>query len=693
VVSVIVATVGAGVTSALAVTVVPAPSSARIVQFEPVVEPGEIVAALQETGEVVAIDDRGAVRTLVAGLAQPRAVQVLQDRSIVIAEAGADRLVGIGGRYGTTLTPITGYPFPSGLYQALDGTVYVTSFSEGRLSTVDLRTGSVTDLATGLDTPGGLIVRNGTAYIAELNGQRVVSVDQAGRVNPIAQDFQGPLGVAGGRGAALFVADYAANEVVRYENGERTVLASLAGPRAIVSDPVVPRSDEPYRLIVSFEQGIVEVDPETGTTDELISVAGAVGVTTVRGEATTTPTTPTGGSVPLTPGLDQQGGGDGAEGSEPSGSPMPVVVLGLVILAGLGGFLFVQLRMAHATGDEDDDAGARTGDETLHEAFGPCVTQELELERAQAALDSLLAQVEALQRVIEHGEAAAVEARARLQQAQAARQVAVSQRAVGGGEEPPADRSHPIHEAELHLSTDEGRAALASYRRGEIGPVDLARRWAELDEREAIATVRAAGERARQVDLTVPGPDEREATADLAEAEADMEHARADLTRLAARERECRATLAEADKALEACREANRGDAPEKGQDPDQLEAWGAGAPPRTGTEPAAPESEPSADTTPPPPAPDTAAAPPPPPAPDTAAAPPPPPGPDTAAGTDAPERPEPTSARSSGRRSLWKGRGQGDAPSTTAPGAGAQGDDGGEAEGFLVVPDDPAGG
>lgn len=682
---------GGGVASASATAVAPTQASARVAQFDPTVEPGEIVAALQETGEVVAIDDRGGVRTLVAGLAQPRAVQVLQDRSIVIAEAGADRLVGIGGRYGPTLTPITGYPFPSGLYQALDGTVYVTSFSEGRLSTVDLRTGEVTDLATGLDTPGGLVVRNGTAYIAELNGQRVVSVDQAGRVNPIAQDFQGPLGVAGGRGATLFVADYAANEVVRYENGERSVLVSLAGPRAIVSDPVVPRSDEPYRLIVSAEQGIVEVDPETGTPGQLISVEGAVGVTTVRGEATTTSTTATGGSVPLTPGLDQEGGSDGADGGEPSGSPMPVVVLGLVILAGLGGFLFVQLRMAHATGDEDDDAGARTGDETLHEAFGPCVTQELELERAQAALDSLLAQVEALQRVIEHGEAAAVEARARLQQAQAARQAAISQRATGGDAAGSATgESHPIHEAELHLATDEGRAALASYRRGEIGPVDLARRWAELDEREAIATVRAAGERARQVDLTVPGPEEREATADLAEAEADMEHARADLTRLAARERECRATLAEADKALEACREANRGDAPEKGQDPDQLEAWGAGAKPRPETEPVAPGAAPLPSASKPPPPVQSAApgrtAP-------AGAERPAPHSPTIPAGASAPDGAAGTATESSGRRSLWKGRGQGAATSAKAASAAAERDDDGEGEGFLVVPDEPAGG
>lgn len=562
-------------------------------QDAPGVDAGEVVAAVQDAGTVVAVGSDGEVRTLVSGLSQPRAVEVLQDGSLIVAEAGANRLVGIGGRYGPTPTPVVDYPFPGGLHQAADGSIYVTSFSEGKLSVVDLDAGTVIDLATGLQTPGGLVVRNGTAYVAELNGQRVVAVDRSGRVTTIAEGFQAPLGVSGGPGAALYVADYGGNEVVRIENGERTVVAGVPGPRGITSDPVAPRGDESFRLVVSIETGVVEIDPVSGSVGEPASALGAVGVAVVRPAPAVEPSTSVGaGGGTAPPGTSPVAGSSRAQEGEPSGSPTPVVVLAVVIFLAVGGFLVVQLRRAHAPDEDDGGQVERLDEATLHEAFGPCVTQELEAERAQAALDAVLLQIELLRRRVEEGELEAEAARLRLAEARSAREQALAARQAtagsGEGEEP---APHPIHEAELDLTTADGHAALAAYRSGELGPVELARRWAELGEEEAIARVRDAGERARQVDPTVPGPDERLARADLVEAQADVDHATVDLTRMATREQECRAELVTAIEALTACRDRHTGVGGDGLHDPDQAAAWGS-EPPAAASSPEAGRSD-----------------------------------------------------------------------------------------------------
>ena len=553
------------VTAVMALLAITAPTSVGA-QAAPTVEPGEVVVTRQAEGTVEAVAADGSVRTLVTGLSQPRAVQVLQDGSLVIAESGADRIVGIGGRFGPDLAPIADYPFPNGLYQALDG-----SFSEGKVSRLELGTAVITDLATGLQTPGGLVVRNGTAYVAELNAQRVVSIDQAGRVVPIAEGFSSPLGVAVGRGAVLYVSDFGTGEIIRIENGERSVLASLPEPRNLASDPVVPRADEPFRLVASTEAGVVEVDPDTGEIGATVAAPGAVGVAVVRQDPTVaTSSTATTAEVG-TPGLPQAEPSTSSSSSdgEPTGSPSAVIVLAVVILITIGGFLAVQLRRANAA-DEDDVV--ERDDESLHDAFGPCVTQELEAERAQAALDAVILQVEALRRRVEQGTADAEAAANRLAEARAGRERLLAERtaAVAAGDADD-DEPHPIHQAELHLTSPEGRAALAEYRLGGIGPVELARRWEQAGETEAITQVREAGERARQVDPTVPGPDERAATAELADAEADVDQARHDLSRLADRERTCREQLAAAAAALEACRAEHAG---AEGDDPDQAAAW-----------------------------------------------------------------------------------------------------------------------
>src|SRR5690606_9305688 len=132
-------------------------------------------------------------------------------------------------------------------------------------------------------------------------------------------------------------------------------------------------------------------------------------------------------------------------GDEPSGSPWPVVLAAAAILAALGAFLLLQLRRAGRADDEDDDESDRLDGRALDEAFGPCVTEELELERAQAALASAGVQIESLRRRDEEGAGLVALARMRLAEARAARESLRAER---------PDEPHPIHLAAETLTTD-----------------------------------------------------------------------------------------------------------------------------------------------------------------------------------------------------------------------------------------------
>jgi len=562
------------------------------------VRPGEVLVTVQARGSVLAVAPDGSSRTLVTGLSQPRAAALLPNDAIVVAEAGANRLVAIGGPFGATLTPIVDYPFPAGLAVRGNGALLVTSFDGGRLSTVDVGAKTVTDLATGLQAPSGVVVRNGTAYVTEWNAQRVVAIDAAGVVAPIGEGFQAPLGIALGPGSSLFVTDVTAGQVIRLDGGQKTTVATVADPRDLTADPASPPDGNGGALLVAASGGLQRVDLATGAVTTVGEVSGAVGVNTGRASAPVAPETAT----TVAPGGDGAVPGGEATDSvitpateeEPPGSPAFVILLAVLIFAAVGGFLFNQLRKANAddaeAAEEDAENLARLEDGTLHEAFGPCVTEELEAERAQAALDAVIAQIEGMLRRVTDGEAAAADARHGLRVAERARlddlARAEDAAARGQGEDPD---SHPIHQAESLLVTDDGRQALSEYRQGLVTPLELARRWDEAGEQKAIARVRKEGARSLQADLTVPGGDEREARAVLDEAELDVAHAQEDLERLAEREKACRTELQQAADALSACRRSKpQPPATPHGHDPAQVAAWGGNGPGASPTPPPA---------------------------------------------------------------------------------------------------------
>lgn len=531
------------------------------------IEPGDVLLTSQEEGRVSVIDGRGDERPVIEGLSGPRGVVVLEDGSFVVAESGANRIVGIGGRYGETATVVAEYPFVGGMSISEEGVLHVTSYSEGRLSTVDLDSGAVTDVATGLVTPSGISERNGTVYVAELNNHRIVSVDPSGQVVPVVEDVGDPVGVSLGRGSDIYVADPTAGTLIVASGGEQRVLAEVIEARAVTTSPTAPLDGEEFRLLVAGSAGVVSVDPESGATEPISATVGIGSLAVLdspRSQADPgDPDSSTTGSIQLQGIVETDSDGSG----EPSGSPLTVVVLAFLILGGLAAFLAFQFRRVRGAGDEDEEGSEEQYDvRPLHETFGPCVNEELEVERAQAALASAAVQIEALRRRDESGAGVVAEARRRLAEARAAREEL---------REAHPDRHHPIHEAAELLTTDDGREALEEYRSGGISPLELARRWRHAEETAAIAHVREAGDKARVADLTVPGPLEREAAAEVAEAEADVAQARADLERLLQREQQLRHNLLVAEAALETCRLANPVIQPEgEHHDPEQAEAW-----------------------------------------------------------------------------------------------------------------------
>src|SRR5262245_49816764 len=80
----------------LTLVVAPAWAPAQVVA----VTPGDIIATEMAAGRVVAVAPTGDLREIASGLQSPRGVAVLPDGSILVAETGANRIVGIGGRFG-----------------------------------------------------------------------------------------------------------------------------------------------------------------------------------------------------------------------------------------------------------------------------------------------------------------------------------------------------------------------------------------------------------------------------------------------------------------------------------------------------------------------------------------------------------------------------------------------------------------
>ncbi len=118
---------------------------------------------------------------------------------------------------------------------------YVAESDPGTLAAIDLSTGFVTRVATGLDFPVGVALTpdGSTAYVSEARGGRLTAVDlSTGQATPVATGLGAPNGLA--LNAALTVAYVNERQAGKFsavdlQTGEVTTIATgLTGPNSVV---------------------------------------------------------------------------------------------------------------------------------------------------------------------------------------------------------------------------------------------------------------------------------------------------------------------------------------------------------------------------------------------------------------------------------------------------------------------------
>ena len=557
------------------VAALPAQPTPTTVAAAPIA-PGTVVAAELDLGQLSTIDPQGRATVLVKNLKKPNGVAVLADGSVLVAESGANRVAGIGGRFGPELKTIAEVEFPQGLAVGLDGTVYVTLLLKGEVGKLDLVAGTYTKILGDLKGPGDVAIREGLLYITE----GAVDSNDVVRINPldgtkavVASGFQQPVGVATGPGQILFVADYKAGKVVKVDDaGKQTDFVKVDAPVQLAIEPYQPVADQPYALIVASKVGVSRYDANGRKVGATAPLKVATGVATVPAVETPPPTTTTTappvtvpttlGTIPPTTRLRPTttvGVLVDVDAKTTSGNALMVslLIIGVVAVA-IAAFLIVRKpKTMSGAGFEERPLDSHS----VAEAFGPCAAQEVELAEAEGGLQSLIIQQESA----EKRSADAVErigvAQARLDAATEAVRIAEEAHVAAGGTltaGPPA-----LKLDDLGLTTDGGRDALAAFAKGEIDAHELEARWTDLGEHQAIDVVRATGEdEVPAADLpeavTTAQAELAEAREELETAQMDRDHATFEIPRLQERLDAATARIIEARASLEACQAEHR---------------------------------------------------------------------------------------------------------------------------------------
>ncbi len=532
----------------LAVVVLMAPTSAPAQAVTAV--PGDTIASQMAAGRIVSISPDGQEREIASGLASPRGVAVLVDGSILVAETGANRIVGIGGRYGSGApTEIVSVPYPEALSVGSDGLVYVTLLERGEMGRIDLDRGTYTAIATGLAGPGDVAVRGIAMFVTESApaGRVVTQIGGDGRKAEFADGFVQPIGLAFGPGATLFVADFGANRIVRIDGaGETSVFAEIDGPSHLAVEPRVPSDGDPYTVVVTAAEGVVRFD-FAGTRVGDTQLAGTAGIATVPGTGpggTPGPTVATTAVVPTTvvpstvevtptapattrpPRTTTTISEDAGAPSSTSGGIL-VASLAIIALIVVGAVVFAVMqrpKRGNKSGFEERSLDTNT----VALAFGACAAEEVELAEAEGGVASLETQGEAAEKRLTAAIARLDDARDQLDtvrreaparaaedsgsdsadDADDADRSGSSRSSVGEAPAPvpaPTPAPAPLSIDDLGLTTAAGRAALDAFLRREIEADELEEMWQALGEDHAIAAVRAARP------VTGPGSEAQEA--------------------------------------------------------------------------------------------------------------------------------------------------------------------------------------
>lgn len=217
---------------------------------------GDLFAAEQSGGTVARITPDGRVSRIAKGFSAPHDLAFDASGYLYVADTGANRVARVSPQ-GTVTTYITG----------LNAPVDVAFHPNGELLVCELYAGTVTAyksakkvkvVASSLDKPHGLAFdRTGGTYINEWSGNRILKVDQEGRLHPVA-DVEDPVGITIGKSGDLYVAQPQAGKVSRVKlDGTRiTLIEGLNEPRD-------PAFDEAGNLFVA-ETGLGRILKMTG---------------------------------------------------------------------------------------------------------------------------------------------------------------------------------------------------------------------------------------------------------------------------------------------------------------------------------------------------------------------------------------------------------------------------------------------
>jgi sugar lactone lactonase YvrE len=217
---------------------------------------GDLFAAEQSGGTIVRIAPDGSVNRFAKGFSAPHDLAFDASGYLYVADTGANRVARVSPE-GSVTTYIPGLNVPVDLAFHPNGELFVCELYAGTV-TAYKSAKKVKVVASGLDKPHGLAFDNtGATYINEWSGNRILKMDQKGRLQPVAT-VEDPVGVAIGKSGDLYVAQPQAGKVSRVKlDGTRVTL--IEG----LNEPRDPAFDEAGNLFVA-ETGAGRILKMTG---------------------------------------------------------------------------------------------------------------------------------------------------------------------------------------------------------------------------------------------------------------------------------------------------------------------------------------------------------------------------------------------------------------------------------------------
>ena len=192
---------------------------------------GDLFVAEQSGGTIARITPDGGVSRFAKGLSAPHDLAFDASGYLYVADTGANRVARISPE-GSVTTYIPGLNVPVDLAFHPNGELFVCELYAGTVTAYKSAI-KVKVVASALDKPHGLAFDGtGVTYINEWSGNRILKMDQKGRLQQVAV-VEDPVGIAIGKSGDLYVAQPQAGRVsrVRMDGTRITLIEGLSEPR------------------------------------------------------------------------------------------------------------------------------------------------------------------------------------------------------------------------------------------------------------------------------------------------------------------------------------------------------------------------------------------------------------------------------------------------------------------------------